>query len=281
MTIRQITGEIEQAYALKQISIAYTEIASNKLHKIRSMVEKNRSFLTELSGVYKIVKQQAYQRKLLQPKKKKTVSVLLTSNEHFFGNINQALTAYFTNAMKDGVSDLVVIGNTANEWLKGVGYKAPYTFVHLQRDYPTNQELDGLVQTIKDYNQIVVFHSQMKTVLLQTSTSVDITQTTYLRHVSAEEQAREFFIFEPELVKILDFFEREVMNLLLQQAFLEANLSQTASRLVAMDQSQLNADKVISGENILLDHARRTIANTRLLETYSALMLRKENAFYD
>lgn len=275
MTIKELTNLLDQANALKQISMAYTEIASNRLKKIRTLVEKNRKFLEELAIVYKVVKQVAMERKVLPTKNNKTVSILITSNYHFYGMVNQNLTSYFAQSMKKHSTDQIIIGKTAKEYLLGSRYLLPYSHIILKSDFPETEELDMLVNRIKTYSQILVFYSRMKTVLFQVPTFQDITQTAYLQTQAEEDIRKKLVIFEPELQKILDFFETQGMNLLLQQAFLESELSRTASRLVSMDQSQMNADKVIHSQTALLNQAKKTAANSRLLETYTSIILSK------
>lgn len=276
MTIKQLIQTIDQAESLREISTAYTEIAANKLKQIRDIVEKNRNFLNELGVVYKVVKQIAKRRKLLPKKNNKSVSLLITSNSHFFGNVNQDLTAYFVKAMREGQNDQIVIGKTGEEYLISINYQLPYQQTILAHEYPQIGELDSLVGKIKDYSRIWVFYAKMRTVMSQIPTFEDITQTSYLKEGPEDERnTKKLFIFEPELAKILDFFETQVMNLLLQQSFLESELSRTAARLVSMDQAQLNADKFILQQEILLNKARKSESNTRLLETYASIILER------
>ncbi len=276
MTIKEIQTTINQANALKQIAVAYTEISSNKIKRIRNLVEKNRNFLDELSVVYKVLKKRAQLRNLLPKKNGKTVSVLLSSNEHFSGSINQDLTKYFVDMARLQETDQIVIGKTALEWLNSIKYLLPYTKIILKKGYPESSELDALVRLVKDYSQIIIYYPQMSTVMLQIPSRVDITQTAYLSEIKVSEvDAKKLFIFEPEFTKILAYFESQVTNLLLQQAFLEGELSRTAARLISMDESQSNADKVIKQNIIALDHAKKSAANGRLLETYASIILTK------
>lgn len=277
MTIKDIQTTINQANALKQIAMAYTEISSNKIKRIRILVEKNRNFLDELSIVYKVLKKRAQLRNLMPKKNGKTVSILITANEHFSGSINQDLTKYFVDMMHQQTTDQIVIGKTAIEWLDSIKYQMPNTKIILKKGYPESSELDVLVRLVKDYSQIIVYYPRMRTVMLQIPTSEDITQTAYLSEMKvAEDDAKKLFIFEPEFTKILAYFESQVTNLLLQQAFLEGELSRTAARLVSMDESQSNADKIIKQNVMTLDHAKKQTANGRLLETYASIILTKK-----
>ena len=273
MTIKQLTSNIDDGLALKQITVAYTEIASGKLKNIRSLVEHNRYFLQDLAVVYQVVKQVAAVRQVLLPKNSKTVSILITSNYHFYGNVNAKLVTYFTRAMKKAATDQIIIGKTGLELLKDTSYNLPYQSLVLEKDYPNTTELQTIVSQTRNYSQIVVYYSEMKNVMTQNPMTKDITQTSFLKTSIDLEYALKTFIFEPEMEKILEFFDMQVTNLLLQQTFLDSELSRTASRLVSMDQAQSKADTFLASSKTLLDQAKRSLTNMRLLETASAMKM--------
>ncbi len=284
MTIKQLTVAVEQALSLKMISQAYTEIASAKLKKIRDLVERNRNFLDDLTRVHQIVKQVGAQKHVLPIKNNKTVHILITSNYHFYGDVNTNLIKFFIQNTKGEVADHIIIGKTALEWLSGIQYAVPYEAFILHKDFPVLTEVNALVDKIKMYTQIIVYYSKMQSVIVQTPMSTDITQTAYLTTNDIKNtkypKARKINIFEPELVKILDFFESQVTNLLLQQTFLESELSRTASRLISMDQAQTNADTYIGEQKRLLGQAKKLAFNNNLLQTYTALeSQRRENEY--
>ena len=56
MTIREIDQLIEEVNSLKVLTQAFGEIASIKLTRIRSQVERNRLFFAEIAQIFKIVK---------------------------------------------------------------------------------------------------------------------------------------------------------------------------------------------------------------------------------
>ncbi len=286
MTIKQLTTIVDQAMSLKLISQAYTEIASAKLKKIRDLVEKNRYFLDDLTRVHQVVKQIAAERHILQTKNNKTMRILITSNYHFYGDVNSNLIKFFITSTKNSPADQIIIGKTALEWLSGIKYTTPYEPFILHKDFPVLTELNTLVDKIKMYTQIIVYYSKMQSVIIQTPTFTDITQTAYLKNTNAQEvvpatkKKTGVNVFEPELTKILDFFESQVTNLLLQQTFLESELSRTASRLISMDQAQTNADTYILEQKRLLGQAKRLAFNNNLLQTYTALMSTKRENEY-
>lgn len=282
MTIKQLTDLKDETMSLKMITEAYTEIASARLKQIRGLVEKNRFFLNDLSNVYQVVKQVGTKKQLLPKKNNKIVSILITSNYHFYGEINEKLIGFFLQDQNSNADYQIIIGKTALEYIQTVSYQKPYESLIFEKDYPNEEELNILVGKIKDYSQVLVFYSELQSVMVQKPIVKDITQTSLLNSLSKNtkklqiEAVAPVFIFEPEITKIFAFFENQVTNLLIQQAFLESELSRTASRLLAMDNAQSNADTYIHQQAQLLDSAKRSLTNEKILETYAALMgLRK------
>ena len=91
MTIKEIDAAIEEGQSLKQIAQAYSEIANLKIKKIRAEVERNRFFFQEISKVYSLIKTLAMEKKINVTKSKQTVSIVITSNHRFYGQINSDL----------------------------------------------------------------------------------------------------------------------------------------------------------------------------------------------
>lgn len=278
MNIREINELINLGGSLKLVAQTYGEIASLKMKKIRTEVEKNRLFFAEIAQVYRIVKLYAQQKGLITTKPKQTLSLLLTSNQGFYGGIDALVTRYFIDSTAKFPTDRVVVGKTGREYLREISYPSPFQSLEFKKDLPNPQELASLIQIINDYRQVLVFYPQLATALVQKAAVIDITQSFLSQTQNILEQAArhiqkelDYFIFEPELPKILLFFDMQILNLLLQQTFFEAEVSRTASRLLAMDQAQREADKFIGDWKRLLSHIQKDQNNNHLLETFSSL----------
>lgn len=302
MTIKQINQLIEEGESLKLIAEAYTEIASSKLKKIRSDVERNRQFFNNISGVYRTVTQIAASQGVTIPSKNgKRISVLITSNYRFYGNINNQLIKFFIDKTSTYQGDKVIIGKTAQDYLRTINYVSPHTKVVFKSDNPTLEELQGFIESIKSYSQILVYYPQMKSVMVQNPTIKDITEFQPVKMIQKESHsiknriiqpfigdsgnsstknpfssalvngAQIDFILEPEIKKMLEFFDRQFSILLLEQTFLESELARTASRLISMDEAQSNAKDFIRDNRRVRGQIRRAISNGRLLESISTL----------
>lgn len=284
MTIKQIDQTLEEGQSLKAIAQAYSEIASLKIKRIRSAVERNRLFFDEILQVYGMVKSLALKKKISVIKPKKRLCMLLTSNYRFYGNINSSLINYFLGSTRQLPDvDRMILGKGGVDYFKATNALPNSKEVLLKDDMPSGAELASLAKLSADYNQVLVFHSKFKSLLTQKATSTDITATSlYLQdYIKAfdtkNNEAYARFIFEPELPKMLQFFDSQILTLLLEQTFLESELSRTASRFISMDQAETEANKFIKEYQTLKAYTKRNTDNNTILENFATLMaVRKE-----
>ncbi len=275
-TVKQIKQLIEDGESLKAVAQGYSELASVKLNKIRSQIERNVSFAQELAGLHLLVRSEAAKRHVMQPQKKQAyVHILLTSNFRFYGGLERSLIHYFLTTTQrldeasKGIPNLkLVVGKSGASYLQATAYRLPYTPFIFKGDIPSEEEIKSFVNKINNYQTILVYHSVFKSVMVQTPQISDITLTAIKpKQVPVNLQ----HIFEPEIAQILEFFDKTVVQVSLEQAFLESELARTAARLISMDQAESNANDYIKKQKRSLAVARRSINNIRLLETISTL----------
>lgn len=277
MTIKEIDASLEEGESLKQIAQAYSEIANLKIKKIRLQTERNRIFFQEISQIYALIKKLAIKKKINVVKSKKTASIVLTSNYRFYGSINSDLLEFFTTSTRKIETDRIVLGKAAIDYFKATNIFSSYQPVLLKDDQPNPQELAWLAALLKDYNQVMVFHSSLKSLLVQQPTVTDITPSSTANLVGEKEVPEFKFIFEPELAKILAFFDSSIITLLLEGTFLESELSRTASRFISMDTAETQANKFIAEYLKLKAYAKRSLANNTILENYASYVSVRTN----
>lgn len=270
MTIKEIDQALEEGNCLKQVAQAYSEIANLKIKRIRAEAERNRLFFQEISRVFTLVKTLAAKKKIQHIKPKKTVSLILTSNYRFYGSINSDLLEFFISSIQKFATDVIVLGKAAIDYFRIKKTLRNYQEVLLKTDQPDSLELTALVNMLKDYNQVLVFYSSMKSLLVQKPTLTDITASSATAQAGKSENFR--FIFEPDLPKILQFFDSQIITLLLEGTFLESELSRTASRFISMDDAETEANKFIKEYQILKSFAKRNMDNNTILENFATMM---------
>lgn len=273
--INRIKEYIEEVGSLELLADVYTDIARARLEKVRTGIERNRSFVNEIADVLHIVRLAAEEKGLSAKKKKKvSASLMITSSKRFYyGNLDsRVVDFYIAHTAYTGFVDRFVIGSVGADVLKGKGYPFPFETILFDRDLPNSKELVTLAEKLNDYQKVFVYYPQFITALSQQPSFVDITG---LVATSPKTVAEKYYIFEPEIEKILSFFEEQVMAILLEQTFLDAELSRIGSQLTAMDNASINAGNIIRDQTMLLAQARRSVASMQVLEMVAGTMRKK------
>lgn len=274
MTIKEIDAALDEGNSLKAITQAYSEIANLKIKRIRGEVERNRRFFQEISFVYGLVKALAIKKNVTIVKQKKTLSVILTSNYRFYGTINADLIDFFISSTSKLQTDRLLINKAAIDYFKARPIFSNCQQMMLKKDTPDALELENLVNIIKEYNQVLIYYSSLKSLLVQVPTVSDITASS----IKPQDNKEFKFIFEPELPKVLKFFDSSILTLLLEGTFLESELSRTASRFISMDSAQTEANKFIKEYEKLKSFAKRNMDNNTILENFAIMSaVRKGN----
>src|SRR3989344_823693 len=270
-TIKQIKGTLEADQSLKLVARTFSEVSANRLRQIRGIIERNRSFFTEIAGIYHVVKTEALERKILSKYKKEgAVSILISSNHKFSGAVESQLFLLFVSHTPEFTTKRIAIGRTGAAFLRDSPYWANFETLEFASELPNQEELSKLAEEARKYERIFVYYPKFKTVLLQQPNFVDLTGSI---EPTPNKNLRSFYyIFEPEIEKMYAFFDNQIVSLLLQQAFLEAELARTAARLITMEQAQRNADAIIKNDRRQLALAYRTRQNRALLESIAALV---------
>jgi len=278
VTIRDLTEEILTTQTLKDIAQSYTEISSIRLRKIRKQTEGSRRFFQDLSNIFALLR---YFAKIKSarggPKNQtsgngKTVVILITSNFRFYGKVSNDASKLFMKYTQDHPSQQIVIGKLGIDFLKSQHYSLSYSALTFKTDMPSHTEMMELVKLIQNYGRVLVVSSEFKTILNQKATIKDLTQTQ--KEASATDQLKRkdyTFILEPEIHKMIEFFDSQIKNVLLSATFLETELARVASRLITMDQAQTNAKDILKKQSQQLIFAKRALFNKKTLETWAAL----------
>ncbi|KKQ66711.1 MAG: ATP synthase gamma chain [Candidatus Daviesbacteria bacterium GW2011_GWA2_38_24] len=272
-TIQNLKSQIEDTEAIKLVAQALEEISAVQIRATRDLVKQNIAFFGEITNVYHAVKVVALRHKLLGEKTPllekngKTISVLLTSNEHFYGGLDQELTQLFVEKTTTYPTDRLVIGKYGTNYLKNTAFPEPFDPIIIGKDFPTPEELKQIVDKTYPYSKVLFYHSKFVTVLKQENEISDISGA----NVEQQAGSGEFdYILEPDIDKMLYFFENQILTLLFKAIFLESRLSRTSARMVSMYSAENNADNVLRHQRLQLSKTLRSIQNKAILESFSA-----------
>jgi len=273
MARQSLEQQLVIGQGLELVSKSYGELASMKIARIRARVLRNRQFFDRLIKVYAQVKKEAVNKGVELKNNGRVIHLLICSNQRFYGTINHKTVKAFAQNYYNFMGDVILIGSRGVEEMKAYP-RVKYSLFNIKNDLPKPIELDKLAKIISKYAQVLIYFVEMSTILDQRVVVRDITASynVQLNQISTI-QSKTDYILEPEISNILDFFDNQVFLLLLEQAFLEAELSREASRLVVMTDATDKAKISIKHTQELILKDKKRSNNKRQLEAISSLLL--------
>ena len=279
--LNDLKDEFAELGTFKTIASAFAESSVVKLKNLRVGFDQNRSFYDEISHVYHLVKYNANKKKANLIKttqteggKNKAVLIAVTSNLRFYGSLNADIMIKFMKESERKDVDLMVIGSTGNDYLKGSTFGKKYQTMTFKSDNPDQNEIQEFIEKTKMYQSIILLYPKFFSLMSVMVGMVDITHTAVLQKHDVTEDLE--CLFEPELYKILDFFERQVRHVLFLRVLLETELARTAARLIAMTGAEERSDALLREKRSEIIKISHSIINTELLETFAGMRLWKK-----
>lgn len=283
---KELREDQEAISSIKIITSVYQETASFRMNQLRDRVGKTREFLDGVSAVYNHAKTAYIAYILSQPFKRgrkkpldlsvirrngKKINVLLSANEHLYGTLILDVGGYYVNDLKQEKSEAAVIGSFGKYLMSNERLDTKITYFDLDDDKPEGLEIKKIIDYLSKYEQVVVYHGQMISVLNQISAKTDVTGGIKMGQEAQKSAKR--YLFEPSPEKVLEFFEFEIIGALFNQTILEHQLARFAARMVAMDQATENANEELKKIARNLRQLQRRILNRKQQEIFAGYSL--------
>jgi ATP synthase F1 gamma subunit len=296
LNIKSISQNIEDLVNMKGVVNAYEEIASMKMRHIRGGVLQNRDLITELAAIYRQITI-SYKNQILQLQKEKkikkatnlslkkhnnkTACILFSADSGLFGNVLRKTYWEFVSYLEKTNAEPVIVGNFGKTLFEGQFPDRNFVYLPMPTVKEYSQLLRNITDTLLEYENIVIFYSQFQSMSSQQITMLDMSGQAATNSISNVTEANvlpaptSFYIFEPSLEKILEFFEKEIFANILEQTFSESELAHYASRIMTLDNARENIDnmlKAVEREKRFVQHRKM---NKKQLESMGGISLWK------
>jgi len=272
--LKKIKEDLKAVSNIETITRTYQEIANLRMNEIRQKVLNNREFIEELSQVYTLAKK-AYlvllkKEKPFIKRKGERVVVFLSGNERFYGTLFSDIWRELLNYLAKNKADLAVVGRMGKYLAERSGFGHKMFYFELNDDKPEKNRLREIIDFIKNYEEIIIFHGRFQTILSQ-----KVVQSNISGGVTLKEELEEVksYLFEPSPEAVLEFFETELLSAFFNQTILEHRLSKYTTRMVAMYQATENAKKRERKLKIEQKKIERQLLNRKQIELFSGSQL--------
>ena len=271
---------------LKLITQAYEEISVMRMQRIRDLVLNTRLFLGDLYNVYvdvkvnykeslmkKIIKEDDAM-KAMRERNGKTAVVFISTNTKLNGEIIQKVFREFYDYSQTHDVEIFIVGRMGKQLYDQRSEKKPYQYYDLEENYINSTSLHKLVTDLLAYKQVDAFYGKFESLLNQIPTEANLTGD-QPEEKQAEGKAATLYMFEPSVVKILEFFETQIFSSLVKQSVNESELARYASRIRAMEEAGQNIDKSMKSLSSQMIKIKRLVSNKKQLEIMSRVILAK------
>ncbi len=272
--VRNLQEQLQQTQTAKFVTTMLRDISATRLQTIRSEVERNKKYYSELHALMELVKSFAVEHgvDLRTGTDKKKIYIAITSNRRFYGKLNNNIMDSFVSSLaQDDEADGYVIGATGWQYWEqnkpvlkqDINFLTPSNSAQ-KTDVPTRAEVRNIVEASSMYNEVVAIHPTFINSFRQEPVQTDIT------HVPRNQVSKNIdYIVEPDIPALLTFFRTQVRLVLFERVILETRLALTGARLMKMQRARERATELEKQERRIIHKQISTIQNMRLLETFT------------
>ena len=283
ITKKSIEFEISSLTNIKVMAEAYEEIAATRIRRNRDQVLRSRDFAEEINTLFQQVKVSA--SNIIDPKKRsyrarngKTLFVFLSTNTGLYGDIVGRTFGLFAKYVGQYADNILIIGKSGLKLAQEHQIVKPLTYLDFPENSIDSSFLDRISSYLLQFERVIVFYAKFEGIMHQEESMIDISGNPPPKPALSERsesngQTKIKYFFEPEVQKILAFFEREIFASIFEQTVREFELAKLSSRVVGLDKAIDHIDeelkKTIFKRNAFL-HAE---SNRKQLQTFSSMSL--------
>ena len=285
LVLKKIKENLETTADIETITNIYQEIAYLRMNKIRQAVLNNREFIEELSRVYfqikrtyiaslknkgRIKKKKELEKISFIKRNGRKVAVFLSCNKYFYGTLISDIWRNLLDYLTTNKTDLVVIGRVGKYLAERSGFGRKMFYFELNDDYPEKEKIKGIMDFIKDYEEIIVFHGKLSSALSQKVARTNISGEITLKEEFGKVKP---YLFEPSPEDVLKFFETELISAFANQTISEHQLAKYGARMVAMYRATENAKEIRKKLEVEQRKLERQLLNKKQIELFAGFQL--------
>jgi F-type H+-transporting ATPase subunit gamma len=281
-SLKAIRKRISSVKSTQQITRAMQMVAAAKLRRAQEAATQARPYAEklseQLSGVAARTPDTSTNPLLATRDEEKTIDlILVTSDRGLCGGYNANLLRTceeFLATKRDAAVRITAVGNKGASYFRkrGVALHESHTGLSAGPDHPLAMQLGHRVS--RDYargetDAVYVLYSKFQSALTQVPTAERLLPVSESATGGDDEAGLVDYIYEPDPATLLERLLAQYINTLIYRSFLEANASEQAARMTAMDNATSNASDMMDRLTLQMNRARQAAITTELMEIVS------------
>lgn len=274
----EIAQEVQAMSSVVQLTGAFEGIASMHIARLKDRVARSEAFFAELWQIYtqlRIGKEFHSGKDKEHSEIDKELLIVITSEGSLSGDIDQRLVSALIMDYDPALHDIVVVGHHGATLLsqRGIAYEQEYKLPDNDEDINT----DDIVAQVRRYRKATAYYQAYVSLMFQEVRQIELSKA--VQEIGAKINADEDddmisetnYIFEPSVNALVDYMERSMIGVALNDVIIASKLAQQASRFRAMSAAQTRAKDSEMELRLQLGHAKRSLKDERTREIIGGL----------
>lgn len=237
---------------IKSITRVYEQAAARKMKGVRIEIDKITEYLENARETYSSTKvslaseesrrmREGILKTSFRHPNKKQVLVLISSQNHYYGQLILNMFKLFLEEYKRSGSDGIILGNIGREFFRNENISAGnVTFFDFDDVVPDWNVIHKVSDIVGNYEKIIVFYGQYKSVLTQEPNRGDLSQNIIVVNEAGKVKK---YLFRPEPAHSLSFLEKQMIAGDFLQKIYESQVAKYAARIKILEIGQV-AEKI-------------------------------------
>jgi len=245
--LKQVAANSKFFSEFKVFVKSYQQVTLMDMEKIRQRVLEARAYADGLQDVFFDVKQN-YDQQILEllkkqpdheqnfstlPKNNRQALILLSPVTKFSGKINRKVFVNFSDFwhQNETNTDVFIMGKTGQAFFTNQFPNQPFENI---------ETLEVTIKKLSLYQKINVFYPRFYNVVTQKPVITNLSgEKSFLQEFNTDASTYETdnknYLFEPNLDKILNFFELQIFAILFNKTIEESDLAHLGARLTTLE----------------------------------------------
>lgn len=281
---QEIAKEADAMGSIVQLTGAYEGIAGMHIARLRDEVAQSDRFFNRLWGIYtqlRVSKEFHFGRgDKAHDVVDKELIIIVTSEGSLSGDIDQRLIEQMLAGYAARTHDIIVIGRHGSILLSQ--QSIAHQLAERISEQNTDPDVQKLIAQVQRYKATSIYYQAYVSLMVQEVRQIDVSAAVQERGDRLDKGSAQNdtdkgyvsdanYIFEPSVPAVVDYMERSMLEVVLNEVILASKLAQQASRFRAMSVARTRADESQHDLTLQLSYAKRSLKDERTREIINGL----------
>lgn len=273
---RDIKRRIKGINNTKQITKAMELVASARLRKARTKLEKSRPYY---NTVYENIMQVLgdlgnLKHPYLNVRDvKKSLYIVVTADRGLAGGFNANINRLVENEIKERKDEvsLIVVGSKGRDFYRNREYDIKEEFIGMTEDpsFSDARDIGNIVMEMykkEEIDEVKIAYTEFVSTISQEAKMLKLLPNDSLKDDGSEKEKSAIVEFEPAADEVLDYLIPKYIQAVIYGSLIESSCSQQGARRVAMENATDNAEEMIDEFELEYNRARQAAITTEITE---------------